>query len=775
MPVSELLGLLKTHPAYRNHTVHEEYFSPREATFGTLEKSLSGSLSEYLEKKGIRLYSHQCELINVVRSGKNAIITTPTASGKTLAFALPAFEAIECNSDVRALFLYPTKALANDQLSTLREIEAFCGISAQVAIYDGDTPQGNRAAIREKSRLILSNPYELHQILSYHSRWRSFFSGLRFVIIDEAHRYRGIFGSNIAFVLRRLRRICRFYGSDPLFILSTATIANPEEFACRLTGCPATRISTDGAPRGPKHFILFNPFSDGLSDHSIHQETKDLLVSSVREHVPSLCFTVSRKTAELVALWARNDLRYSDPKSAERVTAYRAGYLPEDRRIIEKKLKDGDLLGVVSTNALELGIDIGSLDAVIISGYPGTMMATWQQAGRAGRCGAESVAVLVGFNGPLDQFFMRHPRYFFGRPHEHAIIDIENPYILSGHMLCAASELPLMESDDGAIFGRAFGDIIRPLESGRLLVQTPRGWVYTGRARAADAVQLGSISSETFKVMSEGQLLETIDRSHAFREAHKGAVFLHQGESFLIKDMDLETGIIRAVKTDIDYYTQTMQEVRLGITGRDYAMNVGEITLSFGDIDVSEKFAAYKVKRFDTIIDIVPLDLPLLTFATKALWFTIPDSIERLVSARGFDFAGGLHAVEHALISLMPFHVMCDRWDIGGLSTPSHEENGLPTIFIYDGYEGGIGLAEKGYELFPDLIRMALELITDCPCEKGCPACVYSPKCGNDNQPMDKEAAKVILQGLLREIEKNKTFPVAGERGDDRNRITCTP
>ncbi|MEN6611337.1 MAG: DEAD/DEAH box helicase [Methanoregulaceae archaeon] len=747
MPVPELIRLLQEQPVYRKRIAHIESFPAREAEYGTLDTPLPESLSAYLAGKRIRLYSHQCAAINAIRTGKDTIITTPTASGKTLAFALPVFERLELDPEARALFLYPTKALTNDQLGSFKEIEKFTGIPAQAAIYDGDTPQGNRASIRELSRLILSNPHELHQVLSWHNRWRTFFSGLRFVVIDEAHRYRGVFGSNIALVVRRLRRIARFYGSDPIFILSTATLANPDEFAYRLTGREATLVDADGSPRGRKHFVLYNPNFSGISERSTHQETKDILVSCVREAIPTLCFTVSRKMTELVSLWARNDLRQVAPGKQDCVTAYRAGYLPEERRVIERRLKSGDLSAVVSTNALELGIDIGGLDAVIISGYPGTMMATWQQAGRAGRSGAESVAVLIGFEGPLDQYFMHHPDQFFGRAHEHAIIDTENPYILSGHLLCAAAELPLAEADL-PLFGGECGEMIRVLAEHRLLRKTLKGWVYTGRGKAAEAVKLDSISTDTFRVTCSGRLLETIDRPHAFREAHQGAVLLHQGDSYLVREMDLEGGVIRVTETDVDYYTQAMHDVDLAIRDRKKACDRSGITLSFGDVDVSERFFAYKVKRFDTILDVVPLDLPPIQFGTKALWFTIPEEIERKVLAENLDFAGGLHAVEHALIALMPFHVVCDRWDIGGLSTPAYGEENIPTIFIYDGYEGGIGLSEKAYDLFPGLVSMARKLVEDCPCESGCPSCVYSPKCGNDNHPMDKQAAILILREL---------------------------
>ncbi len=388
--------------------------------------------------------------------GKSVIITTPTASGKTLAFNLPVFECLEKDPDTRALYLYPTKALSNDQLETLEQMAQFTGIPARPAIYDGDTPQSKRPAIRENSRIIISNPHELHQVLSWHAKWRPFFTNLKFIVIDEAHRYRGVFGSHIALLLRRLMRLCHFYGSEPQFILSTATLANPLEFAEKLTGVKFELVDEDGSPHGMKHFVLYNPFFDGIGERSTYQETKDLLVSCVKDQLQTLCFTGSRKMAELVTLWAREDARRSSARLAESISAYRAGYLPEERRVIEHQLKEGSMKGVVSTNALELGIDIGSLDAVIIAGYPGTMMSTRQQAGRAGRKGGESLAVLVAMANPLDQYFMHHPHHFFSRSHEHAIIDTENPYIVSGHLLCAAAELPLRDDTDRKYFGESY-------------------------------------------------------------------------------------------------------------------------------------------------------------------------------------------------------------------------------------------------------------------------------------------------------------------------------
>jgi len=755
MGVADVLRHLGLNPVYRERVVHVETTPPTPPDYGMLDEPLSPALQSYLDQKGIRLYSHQCEAVNHIRAGRNTIITTPTASGKTLAFNLPVFEDLEKDSGSRALYLYPTKALANDQFATLIRMEKYCGITVKPAIYDGDTPQSKRAAIRENARIIVSNPHELHHVLSWHTKWRPFFSGLHYIVIDEAHRYRGVFGSNIAFLIRRLQRICRYYGSTPRFILSTATLANPLEFARNLTGQPFALVDHDGSPHGTKNFVFYNPFFNGIAERSAHQETKDLLLTCVKNDLQTLCFAGSRKMAELITLWAREDVRRISERLAESISVYRAGFLPEERRAIERQFKGGTMKGVVSTNALELGIDIGSLDAVIISGYPGTMMSTRQQAGRAGRSGDESLAILVAQANPLDQYFMNHPKEFFLRCHENAIIDINNPYIFSGHLLCAAAELPLQVHDE-QVFGQPFSELLPELASSDLLRKTSRGWVYSGRGRAADAVGLDNIPGDTFRILCQGKLLETLSREQAYREAHAGAIMLHQGITYLVTEMDLETHTIRVTETDVEYYTQPLKEVDLSVIHVLETKTIHGSVCAFGDVEVTERYTGYKIKRGDTIIAVEPLSLPPLTFRTKAFWFVTPADVETTLLAGGLDFAGGLHGAEHAIIALMPLYVVCDRWDIGGLSSPAFGDDGEPTIFVYDAFEGGIGLAEKAYDLLPDLFASAHELVRDCRCDDGCPTCIYSPKCGNDNQPLDKEATIRILGRLANPPEKNE-------------------
>jgi len=767
--MEEIVNTLKTRSRYKDRIEHIEILPSKRPIYGELKKEFSPAIKNYLLKKGIKLYIHQRDAIEKLREGKNIIITTPTASGKTLAFNIPIFERLEQNKSATALYLYPTKALANDQLKVIKEFEKLSGIKVTPNVYDGDTPPSKRPKIRGTSRIIVSNPYELHQILPWHYKWQKFFSNLNFIVIDEAHRYRGVFGSNVAFLIRRLRRICAFYGSNPQFVLSTATLANPIEFSEKLVGIKFELIADDGSPKGKKYFILYNPYFDGVGTLSTHRETKDLFLFFIRNDLQTLCFTISRKMAELIALWSKKELKKSEPYLTDKVTAYRAGYLPEERREIENNFKNGLLRGVTSTNALELGINVGSLDCVIISGYPGTTISTWQQAGRAGRGSDESIAVLIAFQNPLDQYFMRHPKVFFDKPHEHAIIDLANPYIISGHLMCAASEIPIKLADHGIYFADNAEGVLRALERQGLVQNTPNGWVYSGKGRATEAVKLDNISSDIFKVICDGELLETMDRTQAYREAHKGAVLLHQGETYIVEDLALKNSVVQVKKRDVDYYTEAMKIVDIAILEEIEKKEIGNLAVWFGDVEVNEQYVGYKIMKYDKVIGIERLDLPPLNFKTMGLWFIVPEDVkEKMWEERKKDkdikeklndrseedlmretFAGGLHGIEHAMIEIMPFHVMCDRWDMGGVSTPSHPDTNKPTVFIYDGFEGGIGLSEKAFELTTEIVKTTYELVKDCKCEDGCPACIYSPKCGNENKPLDKKGTMLILKKLL--------------------------
>lgn len=466
--------------------------------------------------------------------------------------------------------------------------------------------------------------------------------------------------------------------------------------------------------------------------------------------------------AELIALWSKKELEGPELYLMDKITAYRAGYHPEERREIENKLKTGILRGVTSTNALELGIDIGSLDCLIISGYPGTVISTWQQAGRAGRGIEPSIATLVAFQNPLDQYFMKHPNVFFDKSHEHAIIDLSNPYTISGHLMCAASEMPIKLPEDGIYFGNCVEDILKALERQSLVQNTPNGWVYSGKGRATEAVSLNNISSDIFKVICDGEILETMDRTQAYREAHKGAILLHQGETYIVESLDLENAVVQVKKKDVDYYTEAMKVVDIKILEEIEEREIANFTVSFGEIEVSEQYVGYKIMKYDRVIGMENLDLPSLNFKTMGLWFTLPEDIEKKIKDENLDFNGGLHGIEHAMIGIMPFHVMCDRGDLGGVSTPNHPDTMKATVFIYDGFEGGIGLTEKAFELklIREIVKMTFELVRDCKCDNGCPACIYSPKCGNENKPLDKKATILILEELLKLMEQEDKIKV---------------
>ncbi|MCL2173106.1 MAG: DEAD/DEAH box helicase [Candidatus Bathyarchaeota archaeon] len=748
--INEFLKNIKKSSSYKKQIVHLEELPAHSARFGDLEKPLPENLQKVLLHRKIQLYSHQAQAINEVRGGKNIVITTPTASGKTLAFNIPVLEALINCEKATALYIYPTKALSNDQLKVLRELEKECEIRAAANIYDGDTPQSQRASIRENSRIILTNPYGLHQYLPWHHLWRRFFQNLKFIVIDESHVYRGVFGSNVAMVIRRLLRICNFYHADPQIILSSATIANPKEHAKRLTGKDFTVVSEDGSPRGKKSFVFWNPpFIDTANTirRSTHQETKDLMTLNVLQNLQTLCFTTSRQMAELITRWTKEEL-VTRSKSSNMVTAYRAGYLPQERREIENRLKNKNLIGVVSTNALELGIDIGSLDSVILSGYPGTVISAWQQAGRAGRSNTDALVTLVAFQNPLDQYFMKHPMDFFGRPHEQAIIDLHNRYISLGHIMCATSELPVTEGDK-RFFPERFVESIQALEQEKLVSKTLRGWVYSGTARTTQVVSLENISNKTVTVLCNGNILETLSLNKAYEEAHAGAVLLHQGETYLCESLDLEHLIAKVKQENVNYYTEVLKDVDVAINETHEENFVGT-KIGLGELSITEIYPMYITKTSDVVLKKTPLDLPPLSFSTIGLWFIVPEKVREEVETQGLDFNGGIHAVEHAMIALSPIFAMCDRWDIGGLSTALHSDTGEATIFIYDGFEGGIGISETLYSKLKLLWEKTLELIDTCECKEGCPSCIYSPKCGNENTPLDKKAASHILKALLK-------------------------
>jgi len=751
--MESFIGGLKALKGYKDQIEHIEFLPLKKEEHGTLEAALSPSLQQYLDNRNIKLYKHQADAINLARKGENIVIATPTASGKTLAFNLPVFEALSRDPLARALYIYPMKALANDQLNVLSIMEKETGISVYPKIYDGDTPHRDRRHIRDRARIILTNPYGLHYYLPWHHLWIKFYENLKFVIVDESHTYRGVFGSHVALLFRRIQRICNYYGSNPQYILSSATISNPGEHSKKLTGQDFHIISDDSSESGKKSFIFWNPpfIDDDLTRRSTHQETRALLSYCIRKEFQTLCFTKSRKMAELLAVWVKQDLYNTHPELAEAVHSYRAGYLPNERRKIERGLKQRSISGVVTTNALELGIDIGSLDCVIMSGYPGTVISTWQQAGRAGRLIDDSVVFLVAFQNPLDQYFMNHPQDFFKRNPENAVINLDNPYITAGHVMCASNELPLSDGDKD-YFTEGYLQSINELSKNGLIMKSPSGWLYSGPPRPETQVKLNNISDQTVKVLHYSKVLETMDITQAYREVHEGAILLHQGEPYSVNSLDIVKLEAHVEEADVGYYTEALKTIDISIRNIISEQNRG-IKSGLGQVDVTEYYTEYLKMKYEKKIDQLPLNLPPLNFPSIGFWFTIPSSIASRIRSLGLDFAGGLHAIEHAMIAISPLHAMCDPRDLGGVSTELHRDTMEPTIFVYDGYKGGIGLSEKLYDILPELLGTTLNLVQDCKCEDGCPSCIYSSKCGNHNEPLDKKTAIVLLYDLIKKLQ----------------------
>ena len=766
------IDAFKNDVRFRDHIAHVETIPAKKASFKKIP-DLNDTIVDYLDSKDIKLYDHQADTYEAIKKGENVILTTTTASGKTLAFNLPIMDSLINNDKATALYIYPAKALSNDQLHVLKDLESDLGIDISPRTYDGDTPKSQRYNIRQKSRVILTNPYQLHLILSWHHQWERFYRNLKYIVIDEAHYYRGVFGSNVAFLIRRLKRIANFYGSEPQFILSSATLANPLELASKLTGEEFTLVDNDTSPSGEKDFILFNPFknyrnSAESSAPSIHVVTADIFRYLMLKNIQTLCFTVSRKITELIAMWSKKDAKLTDGRlDNSRIAAYRAGYRPEERREIEDGLKSGKYLGVTCTNALELGIDIGSLDAVIISGFPGTMMSTWQQSGRAGRSNQKSLAILLAFENQLDQYYMNNPKAFFSKPQEKAIIDLSNPILQEAHLLCAANELPLKKGEALKYFNIPDEFLDNMVANDDLYFSRVGNYTYRYDDNPAFDHSLDQISSEEFKIMNNGRLLETMERSQVYREAHEGAILINKGETYTVDNINLKSGYVNVSKKNVDYHTMVLNDTEVNVVSKEFKRQYGDFTIHFGELNVKKDYYKYKKMQHSRVLGMYPLDLPPLKFKTKGLWFTIPKSVKeelkKLYPDQEEVFEGGLHGAEHALIGLFPLQVMCDRFDIGGMSTAYHKDTEEATIFIYDGYEGGIGICEKAVDVFVELLESTLDLIKGCKCRNGCPSCIYSPKCGNDNKPLHKKATEYILQYMLDETLKNNSEVVTEE------------
>ena len=759
MDTLAFLHHLEAQPDYAGQMAHVEHMPPRRAAYTELDRPLAPELQECLREQGLLpLYTHQAAAVNKTRRGENVMVATSSASGKTLCYNIPVLEALLTEPGSRALYLFPTKALAQDQLRGLHQLACpgLLGIE-ELATYDGDTPRIERSEIRKKARIVLTNPDMLHLgIMPNHRFWSRLLRHLRYVVIDEAHIYRGVFGSHVAGVMRRLRRLCRLYGSDPRFICCSATIANPGEHAARLAGLPFAVVDSDGSPHGGKDFVFWNPpiIDEARSvRRSANSEATGLFTELVSRNVRTLTFARTRRLTELIYIYSRQRLAETGQARAERIKPYRAGYLPQERRQIEQELFSGQLLGVVATNALELGIDIGDLEATVLSGYPGSIASTWQQAGRSGRSQEGSLSFLVALNGPLDQYFMRHPESFFQKNFENALVNPGNPYILKAHLLCAAWECPL-DSDDEKIFGLPLAREIKALEEQGVLKERNRRWYLSPAiSYPAQAVNIRATTGQNYALVdtSTGALLETVEASVAFFQIHPGAIYLHQGDSYLVTELDRANHTACAVPTKVNYYTQTkeIEDLRIVKLSRDKKM--GPVKVCLGEVEVTNHVVGFKkLAQFtEEVVGEEPLDLPPQCFPTVALWFDLPPGAVARLEESGMDFAGGLHAVEHAAIGILPLFALCDRNDIGGVSTTLHPDTGRAQVFIYDAYPGGIGIAEKGFDMIRELWQATLEAIKECPCQEGCPSCIQSPKCGNNNQPLDKEAARMLLEGLL--------------------------
>ncbi len=689
-----------------------------------------------------QIYAHQRAVWDAAQRGEHVLVATGTASGKTLAFNLPVLDAVARDPATRALYLYPAKALAQDQFRTL---SAYRLDGLRPAVYDGDTPIEQRRQVRTWANAVLTNPDMLHiGVLPNHDRFGDLLANLRYVVVDEAHVYRGVFGSHVANVLRRLRRLALAYGARPQFLLASATVSNPGELGASLVGERVTVVGDDGAPRAEKTIVLWNPpLLDeelGLRGSALAEAAK-LQATFVERGIRTLTFAKSRKAAELVHRFTAE--RLGDDAH---LSPYRAGYTAAQRREIERRLAEGDLLGVSATNALELGIDIGLLDAVISVGFPGTVASLRQQWGRAGRRGS-GLAVLVATEDGLDQFFMREPDALLGRRVEAAILDHASPRVLAGHVRAAAYEAPLTE-DDAVTLG---AEALAAARDDPLLRETPAGIVWAGREHPAAHVSLRSSEPDAVTIVdvSSGDVLGTVERSRAYTTVHDGAVYLHLGESFLVQQLDLASMHALVEPFSGSWYTQAKKETMTSIVEpRRTEWRLG-LELSFGEIEVTEQVVAYERKTISgqERIELVPLELPATTFATEAIWY-LPEPVQLAELEQMPLLLGTLHAAEHAMIATLPLWAMCDRWDIGGLSTNIHPQTGRPTVFVYDGHAGGVGITERGFDTFEGWVGDTAAMIRGCPCTSGCPSCVQSPKCGNLNEMLDKRGALTFLSRL---------------------------
>jgi DEAD/DEAH box helicase domain-containing protein len=771
------LERLKRQPFFSDQIAHVEYLSAREPVYRDVPGGLREASAVALGRLGInKLYSHQADAIGRVRDGGNVVIVTGTASGKTLCYAVPVIEALQDDPLSTMLFIYPTKALAQDQLRGLKQLQHDdLGIKFFCGTYDGDTPQNLRRKIRDNGNVVLTNPDMLHQgILPHHARWNRFFTHLKYVVVDEVHAYRGVFGSHLANVMRRLLRICRHYGSEPQFICSSATIANPREHAERITGREMALVDNDGAPRGPKQFVFWNPppleraasgdpanWRVGGDRKSSRREAVELMTLLVQEGVQTIAFVRTRLAAELIFKDCRDRLRHVSRRLADSIHAYRGGYLPEERREIERRLAERDIMGVASTNALELGIDIGSLDACILVGYPGTIASLWQQSGRAGRGREESVVFLVGQNSPMDQYLMAHTLYLFGQDPEQAVIDPDNPHIVVGHLKCATNELPLSDADAEGL-GEYAGAVLEILEEDRYVRHIDKNWYWASSEYPAAQVSLRNISGPVYTIQDEAQgerIIGTMDEISALSQLHDHAVYLHGADTYFVDRLDLEQKIAFVERKDLDYYTQAVQTSEIRIDDKESEEALLDGLLGFGDVTVTSHIPMFKKIRFHSrdSLGFEKLELPPQEMETVAVWFAPPEALVQELIDKRLMVGEALIGIANVLVEVAPFFVMCDTQDIG--TVVDAKNLGRDTLFLHDRYPGGMGYARRCMGSFADMLATVARVVANCSCKDGCPSCVGAPVPPSAMTDLDtsvrgripdKAAAQYLLGRLLK-------------------------
>jgi len=772
MKVQKFLQHVRSSEWYDGQISHTENLPARDARFAPLEPAPPDRVLRVISDDGIsQFYTHQAQAITHARGGESVVVVTGTASGKTICYNVPVLESLLENPEATALYLYPTKALAQDQLRTLeRYRKSDPELPLVTGTYDGDTPPNVRRKLKNEANVLLTNPDMLHAgILPNHGSWSRFFANLRYVVVDEVHAYRGIFGSNVSHVLGRLNRICAHYGVEPTYVCCSATIRNPRDLAEKLTGRSMRAVEDDGAPKGPRTFVIWNP--PMLADSNVERrsgngEAARLLAETVQADHQTIAFVRARVVSEVVTRYAQEILGHMSPSRAKLVHAYRGGYLPEERRQIERSLFSGELRGVVSTNALELGIDIGGMEVAILVGYPGTIASVWQQAGRAGRGSDPSLVLLIPYDSPIDQYMAQHPDYFFGRSPESAVIDPLNAHIVLSHLRAAAFELPI-EKRDWDNYGEYCGPILKLLEEDRQVRQQGDRFYWSGPNFPSADVGLRNISDDVYTIIDTGpkekpdaanRVIGTIDEVGAFQQLHPQAVYMHHGETYFVNDLDTNKKIAWVEKEDTDYYTQSITEVKIKIESEELRKQWNASDVHWGDVSATKVTYMFKKIKFGTrdSLGFGALDLPPWTLDTSGMWILPRPEAFALVKKAGRVPREGLLGISNVIREVIPLFAMCDTMDIGA-SVDSSAAN-APGVFVHDRFPGGLGFSLKAYEIIEDIMKASLELIDRCPCARGCPSCVGSPlpphaaldpDVNMRGLIPDKEAARSILHHLL--------------------------